>query len=568
MPRDLVRAPNHDRARSLGWLGTAWMEFMVRHGPGNIQGEPVRHGDEFTGFIVDCYAVDENGRMLYDSGFFSRPKGADKSGLGARLALFEAFGPCRFAGRFAKGGEVYRDPWGLGFEYTYEPGEPMGKPILAPFIRVMATEVGQTGNVFRTIYYNLTDSDCPLSYVPGKDAGLERVLLPGGGEIRVSTASAASKDGGLETFVVFDESHIYNSPELREMYAVTTRNLRKRKKMIDTWSLETTTMFAPGEDSIAEKTYAEAEALQTGRKKRGRHRLLYDHRWGQCDDLKREDMLREAIAEAFGEAVHWNDVDAIVDEFYDSRTDPNSARRYFLNAQTSASDAWIAAHEWNACKRPDLALRDGDLVCLGLDGAISEDSTALCAVRVQDGHLELLGVWEKPIGPEGEGWQVDREAVDAAVATAMHRFEVCGFYADPPHWADYIDRWNAKWGADMRVRATQARPLEWWTNRPRAIIAALERFHEAVLERRLSFTPPEDRTDDEAQRARVLRTHVLQAKRRQRPGGIMIGKDFHHSPKKIDAAVAAVLAWECRNDAVALGVESMADVTYAARRLR
>lgn len=100
---------------SLGWMAVAWMEYFVVHSPGDVQGEPVRHGDEYTGFVVDCYAVDDGeGRLLYDSAFFSRPKGCDKSGLGARIGLFEAFGPARFAG-WAEGGEVYRDPWGLGF---------------------------------------------------------------------------------------------------------------------------------------------------------------------------------------------------------------------------------------------------------------------------------------------------------------------------------------------------------------------------------------------------------------------------------------------------------------------
>ena len=125
-----VRAKAHDRTRSLGWLAVAWIEFFVRHGPGDVQGMRVEHGDEYTAFIVDCYAVDERGRLLYDSAFLSRPKGCDKSGMGARLSLFEALGPCRVLRDadgepvFAEGGEVYRDPWGLGFVYVYEPGEP------------------------------------------------------------------------------------------------------------------------------------------------------------------------------------------------------------------------------------------------------------------------------------------------------------------------------------------------------------------------------------------------------------------------------------------------------------
>ncbi|MFF1697449.1 hypothetical protein ACFVXC_28180 [Streptomyces sp. NPDC058257] len=72
----------------------------------------------------------------------------------------------------------------------------------------------------------------------------------------------------------------------------------------------------------------------------------------------------------------------------------------------------------------------------------------------------LLGCWERTEGPEGDGWQVDRESVDVAVARAFERFEVCGFYADPPHWQDYVDRWTADFGEVLQVRATQARPLE------------------------------------------------------------------------------------------------------------
>ncbi|MCC2661291.1 MAG: Phage terminase-like protein large subunit, partial [Arthrobacter sp.] len=354
----------------------------------------VRHGDEMTGFIVDCYAMGPkamNNHMLYDSAFFSRPKGCDKSGMAARLALFEALGPCRFAG-IAKGGEVYRDPWGLGFRYVYEAGEPMGKHPRTPYIRIMATEEGQTGNTYDTVYVNLSDEACPLSRVPGVNAGLTRVLLPGGGEITPSTASSSSKDGGKETFVVFDESHIYNTPELRRMYDTVVRNLDKRKRE-GTWFLETTTMYAPGEESVAEATYGEAEALADGRKV-GEHRLLYDHRWGECDDLADEEKLRAALIEAFGEAMLWNDLDSLVNGIRDTRRDPQASRRYFLNALTSTSDAWLRAEEWAACGRPDKSLKPKDLVCLGFDGSINDDSTCLVACRVEDGHLQLLAAFE------------------------------------------------------------------------------------------------------------------------------------------------------------------------------
>lgn len=534
MPRSLVRAPRHDRTRSLGWLALAWLEYFTVHGPGDVQGEPVTHGDELSGFVADCYTLDAEGRRLYDSAFLSRPKGADKSGLAARFALLEALGPCRFAG-WAEGGELLS--W-YGFRYRYARGEPMGRPVSVPYVRCLATEEQQTGNVYDAVHYNLTDG--PLAEVSGVDAGLTRTLLPGGGEITPSTAASASKDGGKETFSVFDESHLYNTAELRQMYKTVTRNLVKRRRIAEPWYLETTTMFMPGQDSVAESTYELAEAIREGRARRTR--ALFDHRWGECGDLTNEPALRAAIVDAYGDATAWVDVSAVVDEFYDPRADVIDSRRYFLNARTSASDAWIDATEWAECAKPGESLHDGDTITLGFDGSVRSDSTALVACRVSDGHLALLGCWEKPVS-QRESWEVDRDAVDATVAGAFDRYRVVGMYADPPHWQDYVDRWSREWGERLSVKATAARPIEWWTNRPKVMVAVLARFHDAVVEHRMSH-------DGDS----VLTRHVLNARRRLGRSGITIAKEHPQSDRKIDAAVAATLAYECRADAVATGV--------------
>jgi len=555
VPHEVVQAPGHDRSRTLGWLAIEWIEFFCVHGPGDVQGQPVTHGDEYSAFIVDCYALEKRGgRRIYDSAFFSRPKGADKSGLGARLALFEALGPCRFAG-WAKGGEVYEDPWGLGFEYEYEPGEAMGRPVKVPFVRIMATEEDQTGNVYDSIFYNLTDDDAPLSHVPGLDAGITRIVLPGGGEITPSTASSASKDGGKETFVVFDESHLYKTPELRRMYATVTRNLRKRKKIAGTWFLETTTMFAAGEESIAERTYKLAELMresqESGRAKVRRSRLLFDHRYGVCEDLGDEKELTAAIAEAYGEALGWNDQQSIVDEFYDIRADPADSCRYFLNAVSSAPDAWIVEHEWVARVAASTVVADGEAITLGFDGSRRRargvtDATALIGCRVSDGHLFELGVWEQPSGPAGENWRVPVAQVNAAVAAAFKRYKVVGFFADPAKWETQVAAWEAKYGSKLTdVRSSQQHPIEWWMTGGRSamIVRALERFHNALLDGGLTHSGES-----------ALTRHALNARRRPTRSGLMIAKENPDSPNKIDAVVAAVLAHEARLAAVSKGL--------------
>lgn len=326
------------------------------------------------------------------------------------------------------------------------------------------------------------------------------------------------------------------------MYRTVTRNLRKRKKIAGTWYLETTTMFAPGEESVAEGTYRLSEQIREGKARR--ERLLVDHRWGECGDPSNEVALRAGIVEAYGDAMAWNDLDGLVDEFYDPRADVIDSRRYFLNAETETSDAWIAAREWDPRAAPAEIISDREMVTLGFDGSIRDDATALVACRVSDGHLELLACEAKPDNASPV-WQVDSAAIDAAVFDAFSRFDVVGFFADPPQWQDFVDRWTAEFSGGLQVKATQAHPIEWWTNRPKFMVAALERFREAVLSGQLTH----DGTT-------LLRRHVLNARRRVSRSGIQISKEYPGSPRKIDAAMAAVLAYEARADAVAAGVIS------------
>lgn len=559
MPRLLVRAPDHDRQFSLGWLALAWMEALCLHGDGDVLGDPVVHGDDSSGLVVDSYALAKPGsvapgrvgRRLYDSVFYSRPKGADKSGLGARIALFEALGPCRFDG-IAEGGEVYKDPYDLGFEYTYEPGEPMGRHVKSPFIRCMATEAGQTGNVYDTIYYNLTEGPLAAAMNRRDDAGLTRIVLPERGEVTPSTASSASKDGGKETFVDFDESHLYNTPELRRMYKTVTRNLRKRKKTAETWFLETTTMFAEGEESIAEQTYMLAEAIQAGRTRR-KDGLLLDHRWGECDDLTDVDKLKEALADAYGEAVEWMDLDSTVDEFHDPRADPEDSRRYFLNARTSHEHAYLRAEQWRAIRDETKNIQPGDAITLGFDGSRKRqrgvtDATALIGCRVSDGHLFEIKVWEQPVKwPKDKDWTVDFDEVDAEVKLAFKTYRVLGFYADPAKWESYVAKWEARYRNRLKVKSTVQHPIEWWMvgGNAKKVYDALESFFDAVTERQMSHN---------ADPTSALHRHLMNARRRFSKSGYGIHKEHPNSANKIDAAVAAVLAYQARLDALAKGV--------------
>lgn len=533
--REVIRARSHDRNRSLGWLLVSWMEALCVHGPGDIQGDEVVLDDELVEFTVDCYALDGHGRRLYDSAFLSRAKGRDKSGHGARFGLVEALGPCRFAG-WAKGGETYEF---LNFTYEYQPGEPMGHPVVYPFLRCMATEEGQTGNVYDAIYYNLTEG--PLSEVPGLDPGITRTVLPDGGEIIPSTASSAAKDGGKETWVDFDETHLYVTPELRRMYATVRRNMAKRKQA-EPWSVETSTMYAPGENSVAEVTYKLAEQIQAGKVRRAR--LLFDHREGpELDPLEASRKeIKAALTEAYGPAAAWMPLDRMADEAKDPRNDPADWLRYFLNRRATAKGMAVDAKLWANLARVDRVVADGERIGLGFDGSISQDATALIACTA-DGHLfvpthrvdgeDRPTIWLRP-EKAGRDWRMPRREIDEAVAAVFDRYEVGRMLCDPPKWQTEIEDWAEMYG-DETV-------LFFDTNQPKRMSGACDRFSTSLKETAATHDG-----------SSLLTSHVLAMARRKAYVKAEDESDGRTrwvftkgegDARKIDAGIAAVLALE------------------------
>lgn len=532
MPHSQVLAPGHDRDRSLGWLAVQWMEHFLQHGPGDIQGQPVQLGDELAGFTADVYALDQSGQRMYDSAFFSRPKGADKSSHSARFACFEALGPSRFAG-WAHGGEVYE--W-MGFRYVYEPGEPMGRPVTAPFLRILATEESQASNVFDHVYFNLREGPLREAFQRADDVGLTRVYLPGGGEIRPSTASSAAKDGGRETWCSFDETHLYLLPELHRMYSTVRRNLAKRRAA-EPWSFETSTMYEPGRGSVAEQSHELALSIREGKVRLPR--FLFDHREAPAEtELADEESLRRGLADAYGDAAAYMPIDRIVAEAWDPRTDPTDVRRYFLNQATSAVDAWLRPDEWDRLADPDHQVAAKALITLGFDGSKTDDHTALMACEVDTGHLWPLGIWD----PEQFGGEVPRVVIDGSVIKAFADFDVVGFYSDVHPWESYVDRWEQDYGEQLCARASTRHPIAWdMRGRTFDTTKLIEAFHAAVVEGDLSH-------DGDL----TLASHVYNARRRPNAYGVTIGKEAARSPRKIDAAVAAALARKARQDYLAL----------------
>ena len=505
------------RSCSLGYDLIDWIERFCCYGPGDLQGSEVTIDAEMARYIVECYRVDLlTGRKVYDESVLSRPKGRAKTELAGWLVVAEAFGPARFS--------------------HWEDGWPVGKRVTSPLIKCLATEESQATASFAVVAYIVGDwgkDNHPEVF--GGASGMRQyqsataIYLPHGGEIRACTAGSASKDGGKETFVVADESHLYVLRELKSMYGTVRRNLGKRK-IAEPWLMQTTTAYRPGEQSIAEET------LTAWRKGELSPSVHVDHREakGRVDIADHDHTLRQ-LTYVYGDAAGWMDLERIYREMCDPRSCPDeaTAARYFLNRPMTTVDAWIAKDVAERQVRGGDSVAAGESITLGFDGSLNDDTTVLRGCRMSDGFRFRIGAWAKPDGAAGIGWEVPRSDVLATVREAFGRYDVVRAYFDPHEWRSDIDSLAEQFGD---------RVISWETRRDVQMAAALDRLH-ADLSNGVTWH------DDDP----LALEHYGNAYVRRKGGHRLVRKEYPGSPRKIDTVIGDALAYEARADAVAAG---------------
>lgn len=543
---------------TLGWIVLDWIADNLIVPDGASDGEPLTFTREQAEFVLRLYEVDRrfegpaiHGRAMRNArlirrAVLSRPKGWGKSPLVAALCLVEALGDVVMDGWDANGRPVGR-PWAsLGFK---------------PKVQIVAVSEDQTANTWEPCLDMARRGPVADNYDIDP---METFIAVPRGIIEPVTSSGTSREGFRPVFSALDQTESWTPSNGGTKLASTIRrNLGK----VNGCSVETPNAFEPGMNSVAEKSFAAYGLQQEGRTRLDKG-LLFDHREAPAEtDPADEDSLRAGLAYAYGDSadVHggWVNLDRLVAEYWDPDTDPQEARRYYLNQITHASDAFLSQPEWAGCADASKVVADRDVVTLGFDGSRGRakgkpDATALIGCRVEDGHLFEIGVWEAPDGPGQEKWTPPLPEIEAAVADAFRRYKVVGFYADPSRdWRSHVNAWEAKYGGKVKVKVTAAHPFEWWMTGGRSGLnqRAIEDFEGAVRNG--------DLTHDGSFK---LTQHMLNARRRIRHAKLALGKEHDYSPAKVDAAVAAVLAFQARLDAVAKGVGKR--TTTAVRRIR
>ena len=517
---------------TLGWHCLAWTKTYLQH----YVGKPWQYTPEQARLTLWWYAMDPaTNRFRWRDGVIQRLKGHGKDPLKATWAAFEFVGPCRFNEVADEGNE-----WGV------PPGQPLGMQHPAAWVQIAAVSQDQTRNTM-TLFPLILSKRAIEEY--RIDLGKEIIYADKGrARTEAVTSSPRALEGGRPTFTSMGETHHWlESNSGHEMAAVIERNATKSADG-QSRTLADTNAFEPGEDSVAERTRDAYEAAEAGRV--ADTGLFYDTLEAPPEAKLTEAWIEPTLRAVRGDST-WLDIGRLKASILDVRNPPSRSRRFWYNQIAAAEDAWMARYEWDACKREDLALADGDEIVLFFDGSKSDDATGLAACRMSDGLVSALGVWQKPANwpaPNTPGfvpYRVPRDEVHGVVENAFARYRVLAFFADPGsgqdddgemYWDTYIDLWGQTWGPKLALRSVLSGPkahaVRWDMRDSRnqeTFTEAVKRTHADVLERTLFHDGH-----------KVLRTHVINARRRTNRWGVTIGKEHRESARKIDLAVCMV----------------------------
>lgn len=554
--------PEPGAVPTLGYDVIDWITENLA-APDRAEYEPFVPYLEQEDFILRFYEINPHtGKRRFRRGVLSRPRGWGKSPLLAALACVEALGP------------VVPDGWDAN-------GQPVGKPwfeVRTPLVQIGAVSEKQTGNTWDPLLEMLREGPVLDNY-----RGLEPldtfVNLPRG-RIEQITSSARTVKGNKPVFAVLDQTEEWVPSNGGKRLAST---MRINASKIGGHTVESPNAFTPGDDSVAEESAAYWAQIQEGRARDDG--LFYDHREAPVDtDMEGRGSLLHGLRVAYGDSSNHpdgcllhtppckpghSDLDRLIADIWDLGTDPQVARADFLNQVTHATNAWLSRPEWAARgpirDEPDTfkVVAPTDAITLGFDGSRKRnrgvtDATALVGCRVSDGHVFEIAVWEQPSTFDGDAWAIPHAEVDEKVAETFAKHHVVGFFADPAKWESYVAKWEAAYGANLPVKATREHPIEWWMTggSNKKVHDALKSFEDAVLEGQLSHDG-----------SSALTRHVLNARRRSSRIGYQIAKAHPDSPNKIDAAIAAVLAWAARLDAVAAGAGQQRSDFYVPSRI-
>jgi phage terminase large subunit-like protein len=331
-----------------------------------------------------------------------------------------------------------------------------------------------------------------------------------GSTYRCLSSEAFTKEGLSPTLVVYDELHA--APD-RELYDVMSLAMGARR---DPLMLIITTAGVKsdrsGGDSTCYGLFQYGQRVASGEVDDPSFFMAW---WGAADGADHRDLgVVRAANPGYGEIVDGEDFASAV-----LRTPENEYRTKRLNQWVSSAQAWLPAGSWEDRAVAGRVIGGGERVVLGFDGSKTGDNTGIVVVTAEEWpHVDVAGLWERP--RDAVEWSVPRLEVKDAIRACCKRWEVLEIAWDPYLWLDAAEE-----------LADEGLPVVEFPQNQSRMAPATQRFYELVTTGGLTQS-------GDPRLARHLANTVLKMDSR----GSRIVKEAPHSPRKIDLAVAAVMA--------------------------
>jgi phage terminase large subunit-like protein len=464
-----------------------WMETELVHGEGDLEGEPFRLAPHLLRAIYRWGEYDpETGLYLASKGLIGWPKGSAKT-------EFEA---------------------ALGLEHLEGPSPTHGTPV----VTVAAVDGDQADELVRVAGMMVPEGSALRDRLR-IDNG--RIVQRAGAGRMLATSSALGKNDGKKTSLLLaDELHEWDAHGAAgaKRHGILERSVNKRRMgrqlNVSTagWSLETLlgAMYRYGVAVTA------GELVDPG----------YLFEWIEASphwDLDVAHQLEAAITEA-------NPMVELIPELLDrlvrsyhehkARGEVNDFLRYHLNRWVGVlEDAWMDMVAWADRAEPGPLPGAGADIILGFDGSYNGDSTALVGATIAPRpHLFVVGAWERNY--HDRTWTTPVLSVEQTIEQACSYWNVRELAADP-----------AKWLSSLARLKSRGVPFEDFPQSPHRMAPACQHLYEAVTRQMVTH-------DDDGR----LRAHMANARRNVSEFGVRIVKEHERSKRRIDLAVAAVMA--------------------------
>lgn len=480
-PRWLTPVPEEHIANGEGQLAVDFAEafgIITKDSVAGKSGTPLVLRDWQQELVKHMFAH-EDGGLRHRVQLIGMPRKSGKSALGSVLALYSLIlGP--------EGGEVYS----------------------------VAAEKEQARIVFKDAKRMIESSpELSASTRLYRDA----IEIPGAGSVyRALSAEAYSKEGLNPHFVMFDELHAQPN---RELFDVMSLAMGSRGRLATLVAITTAgvKMDNTGRDSIAYSLYQYGQKVATGEIDDPSFFMAW---WEDDGDHRDPDTWRKANP-GYGDISDPADFESAV-----KRTPEAEFRTKRCNQWVSSAISWLPTGAWDACEE-EFEISQDDEIILGFDGSFSGDASVIVGATIPKDDDEkirifLVKAWEKDLTEDDDNWRVDIADVENTIID---------FCANHPNVRE-IACDPFRWQRSMQVLEDRGLPVvEWPSTSARRMVPACAKFYDGVVEKRFVHDGNP-----------ILARHLDNAVTKIDNMGPRIVKEKRGSPRKIDAAVAAILA--------------------------